>query len=74
MIAPDRRTRRQWPMTGFVNQSGDGADASGSGSRLIRPQVSNVRVYRLSSEAAGLPCEALPARPQLDLSSPVRLT
>ncbi len=73
MIAPDKRTRRQWPVTGFVNQSGDGKDASGKDSRLIRPSASDVRVYNLSAAAAGLPCQQLTARPELDLSSPVRL-
>lgn len=74
MIAPDRRTRRMWPVTGFVNQSGDGANASGKGSRLITPSASDVRVYNLSDAAAGLPCERMAARPELDMSSPVRLT
>jgi hypothetical protein len=73
MIAPDKRTRRKWPMTGFVNQSGDGAEASGKGSRLIKPQASNVRVYNLTPVQAGLPFEKLEVRPKLDMSSPVRL-
>jgi hypothetical protein len=75
MIAPDRLTRKSASQAiyGFANQSGDGAGASGRDSRLITPQVANVRVYNLSRERAGLPCETLSARPQLDMSSPVRL-
>ena len=75
MIAPDRLTRRRASKTiyGFANQSGDGVFASGRGSRLIVPQVAQVRVYNLSPALAGLPCERLPTRPQLDISSPIRL-
>ena len=76
MIGPDRLTRKSPSTTiyGFANQSGDGAFASGRGSRLITPQASDVRVYNLQKDRAGLPCEILSARPQLDMSSPVRLT
>lgn len=76
MIAPDKLTRKN-PSTGivgFANQSGDGATASGQGSRLITPEAANVRVYNLRPKRAGLPCSELQVRPQLDLSSPVRLT
>lgn len=74
MIAPDRLTRKNplLPVYGLANQSGDGVGASGKGSRLITPQSANVRVYNLSRGRAGLPCVALPARPQVDVSSPVR--
>lgn len=75
MIAPDRLTRKSASQAiyGFANQSGDGAGASGRGSRLITPQVANVRVYNLSRERAGVPSQSLSVRPQLDMSSPVRL-
>ena len=76
MIAPDKLTRKSASQAiyGFANQSGDGAFASGRGSRLITPQAADVRVYNLSQERAGLPCTALSARPALDMSSPVKLT
>lgn len=76
LIAPDRITRRNplYPVYGFTNQSGDGDAASGPGSHFIRPQASNVRVYNIRPDRVGLPFEKLEVRPQLDLSSPVRLT
>ena len=75
MIAPDRLTRKNASQAvfGFANQSGDGAFASGRGSRLITPQATNVKVYNLTPERAGLLCEKLAQRPQLDMSSPVRI-
>jgi hypothetical protein len=57
---------------GFANQSGAGEAASGRGSRLVIPEAREVRVYRLPEPTAGLPCQVLPARPEIDARSPVR--
>lgn len=73
LIAPPRLARHpSWrPIRGFANQSGDGPDASGKGSRLVRPQASNVRAFGLEPQAVGLPSTMLTAAPALDWSSPV---
>jgi hypothetical protein len=74
LVAPQRLTRHPlWPdVVGFANQSGAGEAASGRGSRLVIPEAREVRVYGLSELTAGLPCQVLPARPQIDPRSPVR--
>jgi hypothetical protein len=74
MIAPSSLARHpSWPILGFANQSGLGAAASGMGSYLVRPDVGNVRTFGLSNAQAGLPHAALPAKPALDLNSPIRI-
>jgi hypothetical protein len=73
MIAPPTLARHPgWPILGFANQSGLGATASGTGSYLVKPDADSVRTFGLSNAQAGLPHIALPAKPTLDLSSPVR--
>ncbi len=75
MIAPPSLVRHpQWGApTGFVNQSGLGASVSGAGSHLVTPDASNVKTFGLGNSQAGLPHTTLPAKPALDLNSPVRI-
>ncbi len=74
MIAPPAMTRHPngGSIIGFANQSGDGADDSGKGSFLVKPDAQDVKVFGLTEKTAGLPCTILPAKPALDLNSPVR--
>lgn len=73
LIAPPRLVRHpSWgPIQGFANQSGDGAEQSGQGSRFIRPQAANVRAYGLEPKAVGLPSTTLTTAPALDWTPPV---
>jgi hypothetical protein len=75
MSGPPLLTRHSsWgPVLGFANQSGLGESASGKGSHFVAPQAQNVQVFGLTSKTAGLPCTILPQRPQIDLSSPIKL-
>lgn len=73
MVAPPSVVRHpSWPILGFANQSGDGAERSGKGSYLVKPDVQDVKVFGMTARAAGLPCTMLPAKPALDLTSPIR--
>jgi hypothetical protein len=74
MVAPPRMIRypKAGPMQGFVNQSGQGADASGKGSFLVQADAQNVKVFGLSDGQVGLPHTMLAAKPVLDLKSPIR--
>ena len=74
MVAPPQRTRSPngGAMQGFVNQSGLGAKASGKGSFLVQPDAQDVKVFGLADSQVGLPHTMLPARPVLDLKSPIR--
>jgi hypothetical protein len=58
-------------IVGFANQSGNGAEASGKGSHLIRPDAQGVKVFGLTAQTAGLPCSILPHKPTLDRNSPI---
>jgi hypothetical protein len=74
LIAPARMTKtNKGTVVGFSNESGAGEAAAGRGSHLITPQTEGVRVFNLSAQTAGLPAQILSARPELDMSSPVRL-
>lgn len=74
MISPGALNKKnKGSVVGFANASGAGEAASGKGSRFILPQPSNVRAFNMTQNAAGLPCQILTAKPDLDLSSPVRL-
>ena len=73
MLAPASIVRHPtWPLVGFSNSSGDGADNSGKGSYFVKPDAQDVKVFGLNAHNAGLPCTVLPAKPALDLTSPVR--
>jgi hypothetical protein len=74
MIAPPVLTRHPASVPlGFVNQSGNGEEASGRGSFQVNPQASDVKVFGLTPRRAGLPgAQALAAAPAIDRSSPVR--
>ena len=74
MMAPLVMTKHpQWgAVTGFANQSGLGAAASGKGSYFVKPDAQRVNVYGLTTETAGLACSILKSKPALDFSSPVR--
>jgi hypothetical protein len=73
MVAPRGIARHpSWPVIGFANHSGDGQETSGKGSHLIKPDAQNVKAFGLTNANAGLPFTPLPARPELDLTSPVR--
>jgi hypothetical protein len=75
MIAPPAMIRHPvWgDMIGFGNQSGRGETYSGKGSYFIKPDVSNVQVYGLTEQQAGLPgVTILRSRPALDLQSPIQ--
>jgi hypothetical protein len=74
MIAPPLVARHpSWPVLGFVNQSGQGAESSGKGSYLVKPDVQDVKAFGLNNSNAGLPFTPLAAKPALDKSSPVKL-
>jgi hypothetical protein len=74
MIAPPSVARHpSWPILGFVNQSGMGAEASGKGSYLVKPDAQDVKAYGLNQTNAGLPFTPLATKPALDKSSPVKL-
>jgi hypothetical protein len=51
---------------------GDGADASGKGPFLVKPDTRDVKVFGLTEKTAGLACTILPAKPVLDLTLPVK--
>jgi hypothetical protein len=72
LLAPPRLRRRPTSrVEGFANQSGDGSEASGRGSRFIPVDARNIRVHGLTADTAGLPCEVLRQRPPLDWRSPI---
>jgi hypothetical protein len=74
MIAPAALAKKnKGTVVGFSNASGAGEAASGRGSHFITPQATNVRAFNLTPATAGLPARILPARPDVDMSSPVRL-
>ena len=74
MVAPPSIARHpSWPILGFVNQSGDGEQASGKGAFLVKPDAQNVKVFGLDNSNAGLPFTQLPSKPNLDLASPVHI-
>jgi len=74
MIAPRGIARHPtWPLIGLANHSGDGAETSGKGSHLIKPDAQNVKAFGLTDANAGLPFAPLAARPELDLKSPVQI-
>jgi hypothetical protein len=74
MVAPPALTRHPngGGILGFANQSGDGADQSGKGAFLVKPDAQDVKVFGLSAKNAGLPSTPLAAKPALDLTSPVK--
>jgi hypothetical protein len=74
LIAPPRLRRHpSWPeVVGFANQSGDGPETSGRGSRFVPVQAADVRVHGLTVKTAGLPCRVLAERPPIDARPPVR--
>jgi len=74
MIAPRLLPAHpSWPISGFANQSGNGQADSGTGSHLIVPDASGVKVYGLTRQQAGLPgVDILREKPELDWTSPVR--
>jgi hypothetical protein len=59
-------------VVGFANQSGDGPETSGRGSRFVPVQAADVRVHGLTVKTAGLPCRVLAERPPIDATPPVR--
>ena len=59
-------------MVGFANQSGDGAEQSGKGAFLVKPDAQDVKVFGLAAKDVGLPSTPLAAKPALDLTSPVQ--
>ncbi|CAN7394808.1 hypothetical protein LJR219_002435 [Phenylobacterium sp. LjRoot219] len=72
LLAPPALIRHpSSPVVGFANQSGDGAQQSGAGSRLVSPQAENVEVYGLNRQTAGVPCRVLPQRPAVDRKPPI---
>ena len=72
MVAPPSIVRHpSWPIVGFANASGDGPEGSGKASHLIKPDAQDVKIFGMSARVAGLPCSVLPAKPALDLTSPV---
>jgi hypothetical protein len=74
MIAPPSIARHPgWPILGFANRSGAGEGESGKGSYLVKPDAQNVKAFGLTTANAGLPFTPLAAKPQLDLTSPVRI-
>jgi hypothetical protein len=60
------------PISGFVNQSGNGAPSSGKGSHLVTPVVTgSVDVFRLDAKSAGFsPVTVLKTAPAMDTSDP----
>jgi hypothetical protein len=73
MVAPPSMVRHPTggAIVGFANESGSGAEASGKGSHLIRPDAQGVKVFGLTAQTAGLPCSILPHKPTLDRNSPI---
>lgn len=72
LLAPPALVRHpNSQVVGFANQSGDGAEQSGAGSRLVSPQAENVEVYGLSRQSAGVPCRVLLQRPAVDRRPPI---
>lgn len=74
LLAPPvlRRHPNSPEVVGFANLSGAGVQTSGRGSRFVPVEAQAVRVFGLSPRSAGLPCSVLPARPELDLKSPIQ--
>lgn len=72
LVGPAAMTRHPGhTVTGFVNQSGDGAEQSGKGAFLVKPDAQDVKVFGLLAKNVGLPSTPLAAKPELDLTSPV---